>query len=841
MSPTPLFGCGHCSDMAHAGLYSLPDPTKQLSRFGNFYYVSREIDPVTGKRKVKQVCNSKARLLLSAFVTIVSFGILAANYAYLNKPVIPIPIPGLKLSGSEILVPHTSVPISLSGLICESVTFDRAVRDRSVADLLWNVLVYLKPAHESLPSRTYDFSITNDNITLDEDNSWYMRYVYLHSGSNFTIDSCVTEGVQSRVKVCVLKGQKSYRKWLSDLYHCNGQEHVLNNCANETNSSTTTVSENDTYYFVHYAILNGSKISHLSMDVSVSSLDYDFSSLGYNVSCAESSKKSTEPCTSPIPFGFRGQAIITADAIADEFNNHSWSYEDTVYVSWNCAIPLKSYFILCIPYLVIVGCFNIYNLYVAINKEFKCWARIRSRKDVSDDPRKANILQECCNRLPFNPVKAYKKFNNSIKTKLCKAITSSIVAALILTFAEAISPILSYRTASNFVFAPGETQSFSISRFFCSSLSVDVVGSSHLSASLWITKDNPQLTVFTKETVTLPLSCDEENVCMIDERFYMHPGSNFTDIVVDNSASSGTVYFGVYSGEVTFVDLGMNPSQPIIGGKKYRITSSHFTGTNVIVLYSLGGYIDNATLMFEVNRAEYSTNIPSIEHCETHSYTATSCNVPVPFGAGYVNGLLQVAFDTEEHNELEYLAVNTKCNYRIDAWTLLWLPVLIFNFVVVMGFLIILYVILKTKSPIDSTAAPVSDITSNREGYGSMLPTSFAASPIDSTAAPVSGTTSNGSMLPTAFAASPIDSTAAPVSDTSFNGEVHGSKVITVSAPEAPVVEPAEATSAVPVVNPPPTSEESGETTIVHAVAEVHDIAEEEEKFPASESEPLIG
>ena len=775
--------------MAHTGLYSLADPTGHISKLGNLNYLSREIDPTTGRRKLKPCCKSKGRLVLSALVTVVSFTILVANFTYLKKPVIPIPIPGLKLSGSEMLVPHTSVAIPLTGLICESVTFDRT-SDGSAADLSWNILVYLKPAHESIPSRTYDFSITNDDITLDEDNSWYMRYVHLHTGSNFTIDSCVTEGVQSRVKVCVLKGQKSYRKWLSGLYHCNGQEHVLNNCANETNSSTTTVSENDTYYFVHYAILNGSEISHLSMDILVSSLDYDFFGLGYNVSCA-SSKKSTEPCTSPIPFGFRGQAIITADAIADEFNN-SWSYEDTVYVSWNCAISLKSYFILCIPYLVIVGCFNIYNLYVAINKEFKCWARIRSRKNVSDDPGKANLLQECCNRLPFNPVKAYKKFNDSIKTKLCKIITSFILIVLAITCFEAIIPVLRYRTASNFVFAPGETESFSISRFFCSSLSVDVVGSSHLSASLWITKDNPQLTVFTKETVTLPLSCDEEYVCMIDERFYMHPGSNFTDIVVDNSASSGTVYFGVYSGEVTFVDLGMNPSQPIIGGKKYRITSSHFTGTNVIVLYSLGGYIDNATLMFEVNRAEYSTNIPSIEHCETHSYTATSCNVPVPFGAGYVNGLLQVAFDTEEHNDFEYLAVNTKCNYRIDAWTLLWLPVLIFK-------------------------------------------------PIDSTAAPVSGTTSNGSMLPTAFAASPIDSTAAPVSDTSFNGEVHGSKVITVSAPEAPVVEPAEATSAVPVVNPPPTSEESGETTIVHAVAEVHDIAEEEEKFPASESEPLIG
>lgn len=581
---------------------------------------------------------------MSILVTIVSFSILAANYAYLKKPVIP--IPGLKLSGSETLAPHTSVAIPLSGLLCESVTFNRAVRDRSIADLLWNVLVYLKHAHESLPYDTYDFSITNDDIALDAANSWYMRYVHLHSGSNFTINSCILEGVQSLVNVCVLKGHSSYKKWLSDLYNCNGHEYVLNNCAeNETNSLVQT--ESDIYYFVHHAVLTGSETSHLLMNVSINSLDYDFSGLNPNISC-KSAETSIEPCTIPtLPFGFRGHAIITAYAVADEFTNRSWSYEDTIYVSWNCDISLKTYFILCIPYLVIVGCFNLYNLCVAINKEFKCWAHIRSRNADSDESEKANPMQECCNWLPFNPIEVIKKFNDNMKTKFCKIITSFILAALVLTCAEAIIPVLRYHTASNFVFAPGETQSFTISKFFCSSLSIDVVGSSHLSASLWITEADLQLTVFTNKTVISTLSCDEGYVCKIDWRFYMHPGSTFGIIKVNNSDSYGTVYLGDFSGEVKIVDL-TNNTKSIIGGKVGMFSISDPPGTNVLVLYTLGDYVKRAELTFEINRIEYSTNISSIAHCETHSYTATSCNVPVPFGVGYVNGLLQVAFDREE-------------------------------------------------------------------------------------------------------------------------------------------------------------------------------------------------
>ena len=94
--------------------------------------------------------------------------------------------------------------------------------------------------------------------------------------------------------------------------------------------------------------------------------------------------------------------------------------------------------------------------------------------------------------------------------------------------------------------------------------------------------------------------------------------------------------------------------------------------------------ITRARVDLEFNRMEYSTNDSSLSQpCEAHSYTSTGCKLHIPFGIGSVNALLQVTYDGKEevtdYNYLEYLTVDTNCNFRADSWTVIWLPVMIIN------------------------------------------------------------------------------------------------------------------------------------------------------------------
>lgn len=191
----------HLQVSANAGNFLVPDPTGYISKLAKFG------------------CSPKRGLFVSVGTTIASFAILCINYVALKGPVIP----GKALFGSGTLTPHTSLTIPVSGLYCDSFTINRLNWDNSEASTSWNATVYILP--EKPPYyEEFDFSITNDNITLHAASRWYMRYVPLRSGSEFTINSCVREGAQNLIKVCVLRGENSYKKWLSALYMCTGSD-----------------------------------------------------------------------------------------------------------------------------------------------------------------------------------------------------------------------------------------------------------------------------------------------------------------------------------------------------------------------------------------------------------------------------------------------------------------------------------------------------------------------------------------------------------------------------------------------------------------------------------------
>lgn len=110
----------------------------------------------------------------------------------------------------------------------------------------------------------------------------------------------------------------------------------------------------------------------------------------------------------------------------------------------------------------------------------------------TDRPLQTNELQtsslQAEPHLPPDSSVALSNLKRNVKIVACISFFSFVVLALTFTFLEAIFPVLLYSTATHLVFSPGETRFFTINKFFCSSLSIDTAGSSHLSASL---KQNP--------------------------------------------------------------------------------------------------------------------------------------------------------------------------------------------------------------------------------------------------------------------------------------------------------------------------------------------------------------
>jgi hypothetical protein len=269
---------------------------------------------------------------------------------------------------------------------------------------------------------------------------------------------------------------------------------------------------------------------------------------------------------------------------------------------------------------------------------------------------------------------------------------SMTLLAFSLTFLEGILPVMmEYGIASNFVFTPGETRSFPINKFFCSDISVDVTGSSRLSASLWITEEDPQLTQVMKKNVVTPgynFVCDQPKLgCYTAWRSYMHPHSTLHMKAVNHG--SNVAFFTSFSTEKSFQYFLTHSANYINSSNRIRVneetglTYDARIGDQIFVLFS-----QNETrlkISLEFNQTEYSTNVSSLSYCEFHSYMEINCKLPIPFGIGSVNGLLQVTYNgakSENYSYLEYLTARTNCNYRADSWTVLWLPILIVNVII---------------------------------------------------------------------------------------------------------------------------------------------------------------
>lgn len=495
-------------------------------------------------KKVRPWVSPKARLRITIGSTILSFLIVCGNWG-LKGPVIP----GMALSGSGTLVPHTSLTVPISGLYCESLILSREAWDNSEASYAWDTFLYVLPETPSHYER-YDFTIFNDNVVLGTKLSWYMRYFHLHSGSSYSLNSCVMEvETQDQIRVCVTQGKKNYNDWVSGNRICRGYLYEVNACTqveNITLPSEYIVVEDSTYYFIHYVLPGNHGEVRVKMNISVSSLDYGVNTSSSNA-CAYCN-------VSGIPFSFRGLAIILVGTMDKPNNTNLWSYEDTIEVSWHCDGSLTAYIVIfCIPILSLFGCCNLCNLSLAVYRHYNCHncSRRRASSTVSLPSPSTGPPVDYTSQQPQSPSSReqvassqivqdshpsvgdhsstptrealLKKLKFGIKVYFVVVLIGFTNLALIFTFLEGILPVLIYAPGGSFVLSPGETRVFTVNRFICSSLSIDTVGSSRLSASLFIMDAGSNLTEYSNKTIEGEVTC--EGRCYISWRSFMHRGS----------------------------------------------------------------------------------------------------------------------------------------------------------------------------------------------------------------------------------------------------------------------------------------------------------------------------
>ena len=195
-----------------------------------------------------------------------------------------------------------------------------------------------------------------------------MRYVHLHPGSSFAINSCIMEfdKMNHQIRVCAMQGTQSFNDWVSGSRTCNGYLYKLNACngAENMSSSEHIVAEEDTYYFIHYRLPSNASEVHLVMNISLSSLDYVVNASS-RYACKASD--STYCSITHIPFTFKGLGIISTKISDDNTGIPTWSYEDTIAVSWQCSGSLKAYIILlCLPIFSVLCCCILCNICIVV-------------------------------------------------------------------------------------------------------------------------------------------------------------------------------------------------------------------------------------------------------------------------------------------------------------------------------------------------------------------------------------------------------------------------------------------------------------------------------------------
>ena len=685
--------------------------------------------------------------------------------------------------------PRTSVAFDVSGFYCDQLTIKKYWDNSPPSH--WNTSLYLLNQMPKL-STVYNFTVS-ENITLSANDFYKLSFYLYAGSSYTIKACKVNGANSSDVQVCVIGGDNHGIKTYSCEHPhsiinlCSGQESGL--YYNAT-SYSEIIKESKIYHFV-YSSQNEIKAS-LQVDMSFSSLEHSIEKTNIFCECTINNQIESCTIDIPTHF-HGVAAVATSAPLDDptvwtDTLPVSWECDASInsleiYMFLPAAVFASLYFLLLLSLLctaryrgahkiwrakkwifvimvitivVIATCLGLNILgtqninatfswscdpvnsqlqlifyvpfYIAMGFSIflMCSIMFVMRRQTGDQNTHASTRQA-----------VHQKRDPKLRTKRI-LIISAIVTTLIIvpcfaatfTFLEAILPILSVYNVPVKVFTPGDTQILSsFKHFFVSSLSVDYIGSPHLSATLYVSDEEPPLSKYTSYGIFKQFPCNQSE-CKHIWQSYLNPHSSVNIKVCLNESTGANATFSVIKGvNSTFINDDSLIHDTIVWSESHQLNSSILTESNqcfewlshiddlntdryFFILDEYNYSIVNVDLQF--NRTDYSpnyTNASKVNSCTINSHSIDTCTAYLQKSvSGSSTALIVVTSDLDKplYEWQETIIVTTSYNHRADTWTIVWLPVFVIN-IIVLSIVCPFLIILKHKLSIACTAKSKSD------------------------------------------------------------------------------------------------------------------------------------
>ena len=399
--------------------------------------------------------------------------------------------------------------------------------------------------------------------------------------------------------------------------------------------------------------------------------------------------------------------VVMIGVIAACFVVNTWWIQkfSSADFSWSCnPVNAQLQLILYVPFHVVMGF-----------STFLCSMLFLMRKE-SDGDQNTSTRQV-----------VHQKDNSKFTTKR-KIIMIALFTVLFLaagfTSLETGLPIYAVYSVQRNVFTPGDTQILTrLSNFLVSSLSIDYIGSPHLSATLYVSDEEPPLSEYTSYGVSETFLCNQ-NECKHIWQSYLNQQSsvNIKFCLNDSTGANNNATFCVIKGMNNFTH-DVSRIQVLPGNNIMNF--SVLTESNMCFEWILHN-IDDADRYFfildeynysivnvelEFNRTDYSpkyTNKSKLYSYTINSHSVDTCKAHLQKHVlSSSTALIVVTSDLDKplFEWQETIVITTAYNLRADTRIILCLSTFVLN-IIAFSILITLWMKVKYKQ---LAAKPKSD------------------------------------------------------------------------------------------------------------------------------------
>lgn len=677
--------------------------------------------------------------------------------------------------------PRTSIAFDVSGLYCGKLTIKK-YQDNSPSSQ-WNTSLYLLHQMPNLSTR-YNFTIS-ENITLSP-YKFYKWSFYLHEGSSYTIKACIVNGTDSNV--CIIGGDNNLNDWIRTR-SCE-HPHSIEICDTSRLVNTTysgVIKEANTYYFVYSTQIE----IETSLQVEMAFISYEYSINQSDI--FDECEILDQSCSINVPTYFRGVAVLATSGTINE----PTVWEDTLLISWECEASINFFEIhMFLPAAVSVSLFFLWLLLLVCMARYcdaqrtKKWVTIiiviiaiagiviclslnilgtqNVNKAFTWSCTPVNAKLELIFYVPLHILMGFvillgsmifikqqqdsdqkpptrqvvpQKHDNRPSTKriiIIATIITTIMAPIVaatFTFLEAVLPIFAlYSTPVN-ILTPGDTKIIPFKNFFVSGVFIDYIGSPHLSATLYVSDEQPPLSNFTSYNTSESLLCNQSE-CTHTWQSYLNQQSSVNIQICLNESSSSNASFYIIKGVKSDTS---DSSQIHVEPGNHQLNYSLLTQSNqcfewilhidthalstdryFFILKEYNNSIVDVNLHF--NRTDYSpkyTNTSNVDSCTINSHTINRCTAHLQKRNLLCSSTALIVVTSNLDKPLfewqETMALTIGYKYRADTWTILWLPVFVINNIGSSLFILLCIKLrLKLLNPAKPKSDPITIIAQNK-------------------------------------------------------------------------------------------------------------------------------